>query len=386
MPQFLMLSFGLLSSAWAKCGNGSIIHLFSNSTANQIGASQMQQTYERIYGHFDRSFDYSGYNNILKTFQKGVERYRHTDAYTAYSYYPDRPHCDKGVGLAPTKANQVTGIAPFPGGSVSSVFGFDFSKSLADLSSSAQGPAAAGLVSPTAMLTQGVSMGAGLVQSIISAVIHVVPPLIPPPVWNNMPLPCAPMVTGHNCFGAVLYPITMADFIIADVTDSMLDGIIAGFPNTYASKVGKTSDAMYKACFASYMSLHCSSIFPRCTTPQTRDEPIPVGGRVPLCLHLCIIPLVMCPGFWIGDIIGTCTMVSVPPMCTQAFYWNLWRIPPQYISFDEANPFPKDCPKTDVGHMDSWEDAALYDDASEALSPILEEVQSTIKLPNVSFR
>jgi len=41
--------------------------------------------------------------------------------------------------------------------------------------------------------------------------------------------------------------ITMADFIIADVTDSMLDGIIAGFPNTYASKVGKTSDAMYKA-------------------------------------------------------------------------------------------------------------------------------------------
>ena len=56
------------------------------------------------------------------------------------------------------------------------------------------------------------------------------------------------------------------------------------------------------------------------------------------------------------------------------------------MSFDEANPFPKDCPKTDVGHMDSWEDAALYDDASEALSPILEEVQSTIKLPNVSFR
>ena len=38
----------------------------------------------------------------------------------------------------------------------------------------------------------------------------------------------------------------MADFIIADVTDSMLDGVIAGFPNTYASKVGKTTDAMYK--------------------------------------------------------------------------------------------------------------------------------------------
>ena len=70
---------------------------------------------------------------------------------------------------------------------------------------------------------------------------------------------------GHNCFGAVLYPITMADFTIADVTDAMLDGTsladqlvlfrcrfvrhsgyIAGFPNTYAEKVGKTSDALYK--------------------------------------------------------------------------------------------------------------------------------------------
>ena len=41
--------------------------------------------------------------------------------------------------------------------------------------------------------------------------------------------------------------ITMADFVIADVTDSMLDGVIAGFPNTYASRVGKTTDEMYKA-------------------------------------------------------------------------------------------------------------------------------------------
>ena len=68
--------------------------------------------------------------------------------------------------------------------------------------------------------------------------------------------------------GAVLYPITMADFTIADVTDGMMDGgcafsvslagcvrflsrvyisgYIAGFPNTYAEKVGKTSDASYK--------------------------------------------------------------------------------------------------------------------------------------------
>ena len=113
-------------------------------------------------------------------------------------------------------------------------------------------------------------------------------------------------------------------------------GYISGFPNTYAEKVGKTSDAMYKgdcalhqaafgvacnpvwltACFSAYMSMHCSSIFPRCTMPQSRSEPIPAGGRVPMCLHLvrdfwllclehqhshsvrfqCILPLVLCPG------------------------------------------------------------------------------------------
>merc|ERR1712190_639973 len=266
-------------------------------------------------------------------------------------------------------------MAAFPGGSVKTVFGFDASKSAFDHASTAKGPAAAGLISPMMLASQGLSMGAGMVQAIISAVIHVVPPLIPPPVWNNMPLPCAPMVTGHNCSGAVLYPITMADFVIADVTDSMLDGVIAGFPNTYASKVGKTSDAMYKACFASYMSMHCSSIFPRCTLPQSRDEPMPAGGRVPMCLHLCVIPLVMCPGFWIGDIIGVCTMVSAPPMCTQAFYWNLRNLPPQYKNYDEANPFPKQCPKSDTSAfgLDSAQDPALYDAPAKTPSPILDK-------------
>eukprot|EP00933_Yihiella_yeosuensis_P043514 TRINITY_DN38342_c0_g1_i1.p1 TRINITY_DN38342_c0_g1~~TRINITY_DN38342_c0_g1_i1.p1 ORF type:complete len:211 (+),score=27.85 TRINITY_DN38342_c0_g1_i1:85-633(+) len=137
----------------------------------------------------------------------------------------------------------------------------------------------------------------------------------------------------------------MADFVIADVTDSMLDGVISGFPNTYAAKVGKTSDAMYKSCFAAYMSMHCSSIFPRCTAPQSRDEPIPVGGSVPMCFHLCILPLVTCPGFWIDDIIGSCQTISAPPMCTQASFHNVFRAPPQYVSFDEAHPYPRACPR-----------------------------------------
>lgn len=140
------------------------------------------------------------------------------------------------------------------------------------------------------------------------------------------------------------------------------------------------------------MSMQCSSVFPRCASPQSRDELVPAGGRVPLCLHLCILPLVACPGFWIGDIAGPCSMVSVPPMCTQAFYWNAAgrsnarsmrgalhsrageeRLPPQYSSFDEANPFPSECPKNDPGPtgMDSAEDPALYDDGAPLQSPIL---------------
>lgn len=79
---------------------------------------------------------------------------------------------------------------------------------------------------------------------------------------------------------------------------------------------------LWTRCFSAYMSMQCSSIFPRCSTPQSTDEPAPAGGRVPMCLHLCIVPLVACPGFWISDIAGPCSVVSVPPLCSQAFYWN----------------------------------------------------------------
>jgi len=352
------------------------VHLFAN------GTREMEKAFEQIYGHFENNFDFKLYEDLLEKFQGGVAQYHDSDAYTSYEHFPSRPHCDKGVPTpAGIKASSATEVAAFPGGITKRLFGFDFSKSLLDLSSKAKGPAAAGLVAPVALATTGLTMGAGLVQSIVAAVLDIVPPLIPPPIWNNQPLICAPMITGHNCFGAVLYPITMADFTLADVTDSMLDGYIAGFPNTYATKVGKTSDEMYKACFSSYMSMMCSSIFPRCTTPQSRDEPIPVGGRVPICLHLCIMPLVMCPGFWISDLIGQCSMVSVPPMCTQAFYWNLWRLPPQYVSFDDANPYPKECPPA-AG--EASDDLKLYDDMPLPASPIESQAAAIVKLPAVA--
>merc|ERR1712070_638126 len=122
--------------------------------------------------------------------------------------------------------------------------------------------------------------------------------------------------------------------------------------------------------------MQCSSLFPRCTAPMSRDEVIPVGGRVPLCVNLCVLPLVMCPGFWMADVAGSCSFVSVPPMCTMAHFWNYWRLPPQYQSYDEANPFPQDCPEEYAG--DEENDSM---GPSTADSPIEAEAKS-VKVPS----
>ena len=373
----VFVCMGLSSAVPSHWNSSHVATLYAN------GTEQLDDTFKVVYDHFANTFDSTLYDEFVALFGKGIDQYKESEAYTAYRYAPSAPHCDKGV-VAATPPVNVHGISAFPGGIVGRLFGFDFGKNLFDLSQKAEGPAAAGLITPMALATQALSTGMGLVQSTIASTLHVVPPLVPPPMWNNQPLTCAPMVSGHNCFGAVLYPITMADFIIADVTDAMLDGYIAGFPSTYAKKVGKTSDSMYQACFSSYMSMMCSSMFPRCTTPQSRDEPIPIGGRVPMCLHMCILPLVMCPGFWMEDLIGSCSMVSVPPMCTQASFANLWRLPPQYANYNEANPFPKDCPQTDMEFgMDMEDDPNLYEEAVRTLSPIEQEAALALNLPQL---
>jgi hypothetical protein len=204
-------------------------------------------------------------------------------------------------------------------------------------------------------------------------------------IWINMPLPCLPMLTGQNCFGAVLTPISTIDFVMADATDRQLDGYIAGFPNSYATKVGKTSDALYKICFLAFMAMHCSAIFPRCTVPTSRNEPIPFGGRVPMCFFYCITTLVACPGFWISDVLGPCMMIAVPPMCTAHFFWNIWLLPPQYTSTSEDSGYPKDCPALDtgVGGEDMGAEPELFDEVEIAESPILAAAGVPVKLPPV---
>ena len=333
----------------------------------QNGTAEVEDAFRKTYGHFANTFDYDLYGRLIAGFEGGLERYNASRVMRADVGGTVAPHCDKGH--VRTEIAHVTGVAAFPGGAVGSVFSFDLGKRLLDLSEHAHGPASAGLVAPMALASQALSTGMGLVQATVAAMIHVVPPLVPPPAWNNQPLSCAPMVSGHNCFGSVLYPITMADFMMSDVTDSMLDGYIAGFPALYAQKVGKTSNDMYKSCFAAYMGMMCSSVFPRCTTPQSRDEIVPVGGSVPVCLHMCVLPLVMCPGFWLGDLLDSCSTVSVPPMCTQASFANTWRMPPQYASFDEANPFPSKCPEPVQTNSDN-DNLLIYNVGGPAESPI----------------
>lgn len=337
------------------------VRIVGNQLQFDFKAPEEAAAFDKIYEKLLRDFDVNSYSSFLKDFKVGLKNYEESDAFKTV---PAAGHCDKGAApsaklLAPM---QVKGASAFPGGILKRVFGFDLSKLVYDLSMKATGPASAqgGLVAMLAM--QALLQGAGMVQNLVSNAVHIIPPMISPPVWNNQPLTCMPMVTGHNCFGAILHPITMADFVIADVTDRSVEGYINSFPKLYANKVGKTSDAKYKMCFQAYMSMHCASIFPRCNAPQAREEPSPVG-RLPMCFTHCLQTLVMCPGFWVDDIMGTCMDVSVPPMCSVGVYWNLWRAPPQYSSFEDSHAPAAECPAplTSAGGLDAGMGSDLFE-------------------------
>lgn len=328
---------------------------------------EAHEAFEKVYNEYLKDFDADAYHSFLEKMEAGLENYKSSNAFNGYKTIPGQPHCDRGVISTQTKAAMgAKAVSAFPGGAMKALFGFDMGKFVYQLSQKAAGPAAASGGMAGVLAMQALAMGAGMLQAGVASAIHIIPPMIP--FWNQ-PLSCLPMITGHNCFGAVLHLITMADFVIADVTDSMMDGYIAGFPATYAQKVGKTSDAMYKTCFSTYMSMMCSSLFPRCTSPNSREEPVPAIGRVPMCFTLCVATLVMCPGFWVEDVLGPCQMVAPPPTCSMAVFWNIWKLPPQYVTFSESHPAPLECPKTDAaasGGLDASTDYGLYDDGREA--------------------
>ena len=214
MPSAVVFPFALLVTCGAT-GFSNVASLYPNET---YGADReaLEAAFKAAYGHFADTFDTPMYEGFAKSINRSMELYKESPAYTAYALYPTTPHCDRGVA-ATVSATPVSGVSAYPGGVVGRVFGFDFGQELLDLSEHANGPASAGLLPPMALTRQALSTGMGLVQSSIAAMLHVVPPLVSPPLWNNQPMTCVPMVSGHNCFGAVTYPITMADFVLSDV-------------------------------------------------------------------------------------------------------------------------------------------------------------------------
>ena len=215
MLSAVAVACALLMSREAVAASSRVAALYSSGAP---GASReaLETAFKEVYDHFSGTFDTSLYEQFANQINGSLELYRRSPVYTAYALHPTAPHCDRGIAT-PVSARPVGGVSAYPGGVVGRVFGFDFGKQLLELSEEANGPASAGLIAPMALSKQALSTGMGLVQSSIAAMLHVVPPLVPPPLWNNQPMTCVPMVSGHNCFGAVTYPITMSDFVLADV-------------------------------------------------------------------------------------------------------------------------------------------------------------------------
>ena len=117
---------------------GYAFHIFTNGTAKEEAA------FHKVYNHFLETFDFKTYARSLAMLEAGLQSYKQSDAYTAYTTIPGQPHCDTGaLGPKLLRANTVKASA-FPGGSLKKLFGFDFSKMMFDLTQKAQGPSAAG--------------------------------------------------------------------------------------------------------------------------------------------------------------------------------------------------------------------------------------------------
>lgn len=335
---------------------------------------KVDSSFAQVFAQFEHAFNNEQHQSFLESFDRLLDS-------NQYSGFANAPVCDNAAPNALAVRASGAQIKTFPGGVTGRLLNFDLSKladKLADRATSSAG-ASGGIGGVIAM--QGLMTASTLIQGLVSSALHVIPPQIPPPAWNNQPLTCMPMVTGHNCFGAVFHPITASDFALSSSTDSMLSGYIASFPTSFADKVGPAPDSVYKACFLASMSMHCASIFPMCTAPQTGNDPTTnAPQRAPMCFQYCISTLVACPGFWIDDIAGQCTDVSVPPACSTAFFWRLDMLPPQYTTFEASTATQRECPG---GNIDIPADLVkgLSDSGAAAAAGGAGSVD-TIKLPS----
>lgn len=236
----------------------------------------------------------------------------------------------------------------FPGGPYNRK-GFNFTQWLTDL---IMDPimSNASPVDPLPPIMAGVVLNQviAIISQVGATIIDIVPPLIPPPFWINRPLPCVPMVTGRNCLGSVLYPITMADFAMAHLTDQGMDQHLVGFPQKYATLVGTTTNKKYELCARVYLGLQCAKLFPMCLIFPGQMS----MTAFPVCFPLCILTLLACPGFGFESILDSCSDISIPPFCAFSIYVKSQRVPGQYASFEEAfTNEEEDCPQEIIEHI-----------------------------------
>ena len=332
-----------------------IIHSATKDIRNRTLVGEFIQFVEKL----NKSFDYDNESAIWKKISLVQTGEENTPEYKPVS---GNPHCDAGEQGPQRVTREVSGTKSANPFNAIPTFTIDMAEITTDLLNRASGPAAAQAGMTGIIAMAGIMMVKDMVQSAASTAASIVPPMIPPPAWNNMPMPCTPMVTGGNCFGSVLFPITFADSLIADVTDSLLTGMREQFRSTFVARAGIQPDAVYQTCFKAYMSLMCSSLFPMCTNPQGRDEMIPFVGRVPTCFTACIAVMASCPGFTLADIEGPCSEVSVPPLCSQAVYL---RDDPQSVSKlieeDIANRLNSKCANYEP-ELDAGDDPLLYEE------------------------
>jgi hypothetical protein len=287
-------------------------------------SSEIETAFLKVFDDLARHFPAEEYSSFVQELTKDLETFTNSKAYRAVGA---NGQC--ATGMNPVS---VSGMSAFPGGIVRRSLGFDLAQLVYEIASKASGPAASAAVMTAPLATVALQQAAGTIQAMVHTALSVVPPTIP---GKNTPLTCMPMVSGHNCAGAVLYPITAADFAIADATDASLDGVIAAFPGLYAKRVGKTSDAAYRKCFNAFMGMKCGSLFPRCAVPEASQAP--AVGKLGLCFTSCIATLVACPGMFYEDVKEECgNAVSAPPACTMALFTSSFRAAPQYVTAEEA--------------------------------------------------
>lgn len=318
------------------------------------GSWDQKRAFALLVKNVAATFDVTGYLWLMEIIKgrRATERFTQAVSHRTFS----QPHCDKGSWVSPahTFGDQ---IAKFPGGSFRGKNAYDLVNWMGNMYKNVHTPASADAPGLQNMVVQMFQQVKGVIQTIIAIVVDIVPPFV---VTQN--LPCLPMLTGMNCLGSVLYPISATEFVTADITDSVMNGVISSFPAKYAAKVGRTSDAQYYLCATAYLGMYCASLFPICVTGNAN-----VRQTFPICFVQCLATLVACPGFWMDDIQTPCSNLSVPPFCSFSVFLNHSRIPPQYSTYDQSHMYPEGCPKYDP-NLDTPMD--LYDKKELAESAI----------------